>query len=207
MSKKKKRRRLVICLILFLLVISILLYYLIFYKNPTSRKTIDEINVYGYKLEDRDTKLMKDTFNSLKSVLNKEEINYEKYAEIISKLFIIDLYTIDNKLDSYDIGGMEFVHPDDVSEYKANVKNTLYNYIGSIDNREEKMPEVKSIKLRDIKESTFTYNEKEYDSYIVSLSWDYVKNLGYDDEGYVTVIKDDDKLYVTEFSTKEVEHE
>lgn len=201
-NKKKRRRKIFLLVIIFLIIISVILYYLVFYKNPTEKKTIDEIANVGYKLEDRDTKLMKDTFSELKTVLQKDEIDFDKYAILLSKLFIIDLYTIDNKIDSYDIGGLEYVYPDDANEYKAHVKNTLYNYIGSIENRTEKMPEVKKITSEIVSKGEFKYGYTEYESYTLKLSWEYVKDLGYDENGYVTLIKSDDKLYVAQFSVE-----
>ena len=45
----------------------------------------------------------------------------------------------------------------------------------------------------------FTYNDNKYESYEITLSWDYKKDLGYDKKGKVTIIKIEDKLYVVSY--------
>ena len=139
MNRQKKRKKLALICIIFLLIIAIIIgvivYNSFFKKNNKKTVVVKEISEYGYKLEKRDTKLMADTFNELDKILSAEDIDYQKYAETLSKLFVIDLYTISNKVDTYDVGGVEYIYPDDVEEYKYNVMGTIYNYIGYIDNR------------------------------------------------------------------------
>ena len=61
---------------------------------------------------------MKENFKELDKILSEETINYEKYAQVLSKLFIIDLYTIDNKKNMYDVGSLEYVY--DKENFKIN---------------------------------------------------------------------------------------
>ena len=75
-----------------------------FFNNNTVNKKLVSLDLYGYTLSKNDTDVYKDAFNELKDVLNEENINYEEYAKLISKLFIIDVFTLDNKLASTDIG-------------------------------------------------------------------------------------------------------
>ena len=42
--------------------------------------------------------IYKTYFKELSKVLNEKTIDYTEYAKLISKLFVIDLYTLDNKL-------------------------------------------------------------------------------------------------------------
>lgn len=192
---------------LLLVIIIIILIGVFIYKNINSKSTkknvkvIDSITNFSYTLDERDTTLMKDTYNELKDVLNKSDINYEEYAKIIAKLFIIDLYTLDNKINKYDVGSLEYVYPDSKENFKLKVEDTLYKSI--VDNtfgkRNNTLPIVNSIVITDVTNSKYTLQEKDIDSYIVSLKWDYEKDLGYDKEGYVTLIKEDNKVYVVEY--------
>ena len=59
-------------------------------------------------------------------------------------------------------------------------------------------PMVIEINSNEVSQTTFEYNEKTYDAYNVSLQWKYKKDLGYDEEGSVTLVKMEDKLYVAE---------
>lgn len=192
---------------LLLVIIIIILIGVFIYKNINSKSTkknvkvIDSITNFSYTLDERDTTLMKDTYNELKDVLNKSDINYEEYAKIIAKLFIIDLYTLDNKINKYDVGSLEYVYSDSKENFKLKVEDTLYKSI--VDNtfgkRNNTLPIVNSIVITDVTNSKYTLQEKDIDSYIVSLKWDYEKDLGYDKEGYVTLIKEDNKVYVVEY--------
>ncbi len=174
-------------------------------KEEKVIKKVDEIKGYAYHLEDRDTKLYKDEFKILKDNLESSEIDYEEYAKSIAKMFIIDLYTIDNKINKYDIGGLEFIHPDNQENYQLNVEDTLYKYIldNTDDNREQELPVVKEIEVNNTTKTTYTLNEKEYEAYEIELSWEYEEDLDYDEEAKVIVIKDDKTMYVVEKSDLE----
>lgn len=183
---------------IFVLLIVVLIYFAFFVlpnKNKSvGGKKIDTIK-FGYVLYERDKTIYKDTFNKLKEELNKDEINYEKYAEYISKLFIIDLYTLDNKASKNDVGGVQFVMDNIEENFILNASNTMYKYIGTSD---IKMPEVVSIDLVELNEYTYTIENKDYQGYEVKLKWDYKEDLDYDKEGIVYVVKDEDKLVVVE---------
>ena len=85
----------------------LLIYQKFFYKEPvetpvntvTVTNTIDE---YGYTLEDRDTALFEEKFHELETLLNQAEFDQEEYVSLVSQLFIIDFYTIDNKISRYE---------------------------------------------------------------------------------------------------------
>lgn len=197
--KRKFRKKALFCIIL--LIISIILYILIFHSSAVVSiiKKTETTSKFDYTLEKRDTSLMKENFKELDKILSEETINYESYAQTLSKLFIIDLYTIDNKKNMYDVGSLEYVY--DKDNFKINAQNTIYKYIEDENTRKSgTLPIVKSINIDEKSTGTFDYNENTYDSYIFNLSWTYEKDLGYDNKGKVEIIKIEDKLYVVSFS-------
>ena len=171
-------------------------------ENVVAKKTTNTIEGYGITLDDLDTELYKEEFNALKANLTGSKIDYEEYAKSIAKMFIIDLYTINNKINKYDVGGVEFLYEPVVNNYITNVDDTIYKYVqdNSNGNRNQNLPEVVSIEVKSIKQTTFNIKaeNKDYDAYSVKLSWKYHVDYGYDTEGEVIIINKDNKLFVVE---------
>ncbi len=208
-TKKKSKKKIIIILLIVvaILVVGFLVYKFVFKKTNTSdsiftENTLNTIDNYGITLSDKDTELYKEEYEKLKSNLESNNIDYDAYAESIAKLFIIDLYTIDNKLNKYDVGGVEFVYPNNLDNYKLNVEDTLYKYVeNNGDNkRTQDLPEVKSITVKSVKNTQYEIKSEnqKYDAYDFRLSWDYTEKNDYDNEGEVIVINKDNKMYVVE---------
>lgn len=174
-------------------------------EKPKEIKKLDTIEGYGYNLEDRDTVLFRENFEKLRDVLKQTPIDYLEYAKRLGTLYIIDLYTISNKVNQYDVGGSEYVYESKRDNYELKVKNTLYKYVedNTYGKRIQFLPEVASIDVVDVKEEKVKIGDQEYDGYSLSLSWEYVKDLGYDTKCTLKLAKIDDKLYVINQSTSE----
>ena len=205
--KKKYKMLLTILIILIIIIVAAIIAFKVFQGSPTAEpvKVVDSIDNFDYTLDDRDTELMKKTYNELKDILTASDIDYEKYAQALAKLFVIDLFTMDNKVNRYDVGSTEYVYPDSVENFKTNVEDTIYKTMENNSNgkRKQKLPEVSAIDESNVETSTFTIGEDEYESYIVKLSWSYEKDLGYDKNATITLIPLNEKLYVVEYVTGE----
>lgn len=203
MSKRKNKSD-VLTIVVFVIIGVILFGFLgyrvynDFFNKPDAKKELDSIGLYGYSLHDRDSKAYQDTFKELSKTLNADNIDYKNYATLASKLFIMDLFTLDNKLGSTDIGGLQFIHKDLKENFKENMGNTIYKYVEiNIDGkRTQQLPTVKDVNISDVFETKYKYNNKDYDAYIVSASWDYEKDLGYQNSMKITFIKDKNILYI-----------
>lgn len=199
MKKNKGRGVIVIFIIVGIILLGYLGYRVKndFFKG-SERKKLDSIELYGYTLSKNDTEIYKTYFKELSKVLNEKTIDYTEYAKLISKLFVIDLYTLDNKLASTDIGGLEFLHKYLKDNFKENMGSTLYNFVESnIDGkRTQELPIVKDVNVSDVFETKYTYNKTEYDAYIVSTDITYEKDLGYPKSMKLTIIKDNNILYI-----------
>ena len=167
-------------------------------KNVVTKKELDSLDLYGYTLDDYDSDLYKEYFNDLKSTLNNKEVNYEDYAKEIVKLFVSDFYTLDNKLTSSDIGGVEFIPSDMVENFKMHAGDTMYNHVKTniYGDRVQELPIVKKVDVTNLESITYTYKDKEYSGYKVSASWEYQEDLGYKNNEIFTLIKDNNKLYI-----------
>jgi hypothetical protein len=203
MKKRKLRKKIIIVIaVVVLLAICFFVGRKIYIKlNTFNIKIVDRIDNYPYILDDRDTEVFKTYFKELKSLLKESNIDNEKYAGLVAKLFIIDLYTLNNKVNKYDIGAVEFVYPDAVANYKLKVQDTLYKYL--IDNtnkkRNQELPIVKDVEVSNIEAIDFKIQENSVKAYKISLSWTYEKDLGYDAKGTVIAVEKDNVLYVAEY--------
>ncbi len=165
-------------------------------------KVNKRIDKFDYSLDDRDSELMVQEFNELAIVLKDSSINYEKYASLLAKLYIIDLYTIDNKINANDTPCLEYVDPSIKENFKLNVQNTIYKYV--IDNtnnsRHQQLPVVDQVNVDEIVSESFKLNQEEYEGYKVSLSWSYTEDLEYDTKAIINIIKKDTKLFIVKHS-------
>ena len=201
----KKKKIVVLVILLLIIIIGLGVYvYFKFIKpkpveqQPTVFEVTNQIDSYGYTLEDRDTELFKTNFEELKSLLNEEDYDKEKYVSLVSKLFIIDLYTINNKISRYDVGGLEYVYSGARESLKSVAEDSIYKTVeNNIDkSRTQKLPEVSSIEVSSVETYTFKMpDDTTSEGYKVKLSWEYKESLGYDTSGTIVVIPDGELKY------------
>lgn len=183
-----------IILIIVLAVLTILLFNYIVNTLKSDKvdnfvTEIDKIEKYEYSLFQDDSEIFKKYFLELKSELGESEINYENYAKLISKLFVIDFYTLDNKETNMDIGGIQFLKNDIVDNFILKATDTMYKYIKSdINNSKQELPIVEDVEITDIKNIG--------DGYEVSALINYVKDLNYPSKVIIGIIKDNNKLAI-----------
>ncbi len=205
MKKKYKLGLILIAISIVLILVIAIIFLLKGDKKVEKTKVVDSIDNFSYTLDDRDTKLMKETYNELKDILNKDQIDYEAYAKTLAKLFVIDLFTMNNKINKYDVGSTEYVYPESVDNFKLNVEDTIYKSMedNSDGKRKQDLPEVISVDALNIEEVEFEIKEEKEKVYEVKLTWEYEKDLGYDDNATIKLLNVDDKLYVVEYATGE----
>ena len=171
-------------------------------ETKETNKSIDEITAYNLRLNENDSEEFKNEFNNLKSILESSEIDKDKYAESVAKLFVIDLYTMDTKTNKYDVGGSELVLPVFKDNYTLNVTNTIYNYLedNTDGKRNQNLPHVRKVDVikNDTKEYTISGDNTPYNAYVFNMKLSYKYDLGYDSEVEVIVVYKDNFMYVAE---------
>lgn len=203
--KKKYKLQLRVLILLIILIIALICFKTFKKETKNNVKVVDSIDNYGYTLDQRDSKLMKDTYKKLKEILNEKQIDYDKYAEELAKLFVIDLFTINNKINKYDVGSLEYVYPDNVENFKTNVEDTIYKIVedNTKGKRKQELPIVLSVNIEEETNGEYELFDVQNKSYIVKLKWTYEKDMGYDSNAIITLIEKDNKLYVVEYSKGE----
>lgn len=202
---KLKKGAKITLITLFVLIIGIIVVFLFMNqgkkKEAQEVKVINEISEYGYQLKETQSKVYQELFHDLVDVLREEKVDEEKYAEIISKLFIMDLYTLSNKVAKTDIGGVEFVHSDEKNDFIEKAMDTIYKYVESnvYGERKQDLPTVKQVTVTSIEQTSFEYhNTKDTNAYQVKVTFDYEKDMGYETEATLILVHEDQKLSIVE---------
>ncbi|HHW69419.1 MAG TPA: hypothetical protein GX747_03695 [Tenericutes bacterium] len=160
---------------------------------------VDNIESFGYILTDNKTTYYKNLFNDLKDILNKDEIDYDVYSEVITKLFISDVLNLDNKISNTDIGGVQFVYGQFKEDFINIAKSTLYNYVKSnvYNDRVQELPIVEDVVIDSKDKKEFKYNDFTFkDAYYYNVVVKYKKDLGYQKEYQIIVVKNSDRLEI-----------
>ena len=202
--KTKKKSNIGGKILLVVIIIILIVGLVIFFKNKKELyvvSVVEEISDYNYYLNSNATRLYKKYYKELAEELKDNKIDEKKYAEIISKLFLIDYYTLDNKVTNKDIGGVQFIHSNLKDSFTNKAISTIYKYVKSnlYKNRKQKLPEVNDVEIESIK--SIKYNNKEYkddSGYKVKCKIGYVKDYSYPKEAILYLIHEDNKLVIVE---------
>lgn len=200
--KKNKKILIILISIVIIIILGLLSYHFIFQNNGEQEvKVIKRIKDYNYNLNENETDLYKSEFDELSKVLSSDTVDYEEYAKLVAKLFIIDFYTLDNKLSKNDIGGTEFIKDDMRDNFIEEARSTFYKYLEvKSDDRNQNLPEVSKINDVSVVKTQFKYADKTTieNAYKVTISWSYVQDFGYETEAKMIIVKEDKKLYIVE---------
>lgn len=204
-NKRVLKKKVILILIVLIILISMGVYvYFNFFKGNSKveekTKVVDSIKKYGYTVSDNDTKLFKTKFKELKRLLNKDKIDNKKYSELVAELFIIDFFSLDNKITKNDIGGVQFVYDNYKTSFIDKARDEFYKYVKNNlnDDRTQELPVISTIKVKSSEkvslDNVFKKDELKNieEAYKIELSWTYQKDLGYQKEATLIVVKDGD---------------
>ncbi len=202
--KKSVKRKIIIFFIIVLAIVGIYVYLNCFdKKKATKAKITNEIKEYGYVVKDTQNDRYKEEFKNLEKVLSAKNKNEEEYVKSISKLFIIDFYSLEDKLAKTDIGGKEFVHEAELEDFLEKAQDTMYKYVENnlYGERKQVLPSVDKVQVEKVGKVAYTYKDKkDENAYEVNVTWTYKNKTG---EGYQTkatmyFVHEDKKLYLVE---------
>lgn len=202
--KKKVKRFLIILLIVIVAAVGGFVFY---EMTNTSKVTIkkatvlNEIKEYGYTLKSNKSKAYKKEFANLATILNSDSVDEEAYLKSITKLFILDFYTLSDKVANTDVGGVDFIHTNAKNNFLEKAEDTIYKYVENnmYGGRHQSLPTVKNVTIDNIQNVSFTLN-KEVDSkaYQVTVSWTYTEENDYQNKATLTFAHEGKKLSLVE---------
>lgn len=205
-KKRKPKKALIVLIIIFALVlVGVGSYFLFFQQDKvTEAKVVSKIPAYGYTLKNNKSNAYKKLFQELKDVLDHKNVNEEDYVRTISKMFIVDFFSLGDHIAKTDVGGVDFVHPDILDNFLINAEDTIYRYVESdiYKQRKQSLPIVDEVKVNDIETKSFTYQDTtDEDALYVQVSWTYQDTKiakDYQNEATLVYVHDGKKLVLVE---------
>lgn len=202
MNFKSKQSKIIIILLFVLIVFAFTFVFLKKTKKQSVVKTVKIVDdIKGYELKETATTYYKNLFNELKVELSKKEVNEENYAKLISQLFLSDLFTLKNKINQNDVGGVQFVYKPYQDDLIKLAKDTLYSHVENnvYGDRKQELPVVSGINIVSVESTKFEYNDKiDKDAYLIKTLINYEKDLGYQTESILVIIHNGERLEIAE---------
>ena len=200
--KKKVKVILIIAIILIVAGLGFLAYESFKPKAAKTATVENEIPEYGYTLKSTRNDRYKHMFQELKDILSEDEVDEKAYLEQISKMFIMDFYTLDDKLANTDVGGIDFLHTNAKTNFLEKSEDTVYKYLESdiYDNREQTLPEVTDVTVETIENIEYTIGTDFTDdfAYQVEVSIKYKEDMDYPTKATLIFVHEDNKLSLVE---------
>lgn len=125
----------------------------------------------------------------------------QKQAEAVAKAFLADFFTLSNKDNDGDIGGLDYIPSASVEAFSEYAKYYYYNNYAQILTNEGKaaLPQVVNVKLTDMAPAKVSYLDKEYDGYTMNAAMEYADSSeasNFKTNAKCTMIKMKDVHYV-----------
>lgn len=211
MAKRKKiSTRKIKKFILLLVLISLIIFGLIMGgKKLLSKRKIHEVKVvdkladYGYELVENKGNYYESLFKELKAELNQTEVDYDRYATIISQLFITDFFTLENKTSKNDIGGTQFVYKNFQTDFEKLAKAGIYHSVKSniYGDRKQELPVVSKVEVTNLSKREYDYlDQTDENAYTIDVTITYEKELGYQKEATLVLVHVENRLELVKMS-------
>ncbi len=210
--RKLKKKRIMIAMIVLILIIAVAsfgVYQLCFPKKDV--KTVvtvaDKIaDGYDYTITDEATKYSKDLFSKLKKELSKDSVDEENYAKLETQLFISELFTLSNKVNRNDVGGVQFIYKDYQESFTKEAMEELYHYVENniYGDRKQELPEIVNVDVINVEQKEYVLSDEVTDekAYYIDVTMNYAKDLGYQNSATIVLIHNGKRLDVVKMTEK-----
>lgn len=202
--KKKVKVILIIAIILISTGLGFLAYESVKPKAVKTATVENEIEEYGYTLKSTRNDRYKKAFQELKDILSKKDVDEKAYVEQISKMFIMDFYTLNDKLANTDVGGIDFIHTDAKTNFLEKAEDTVYKYVENdiYGNRDQQLPEVTEVTVEKVENIEYTIGTDFTDdsAYQVEVSLKYKEDMDYPTKATLIFVHEDNKLSLVEIA-------
>lgn len=163
-------------------------------------RVVSKFDDYSYFLKSNHP-LYKEKFRNLQVVLNQDAVDEREYANTIAQLFLIDFYTLEDKMTNQDIGGVDFIYLDYQDNFMLNASSTIYMYVENnlYGDRKQELPYVSNVEV--LETNNINYSKagiNDGNAYSVKCSLKYKKDLGYASNVTITLVHEGLKLSIVD---------
>ncbi len=209
--KNKRRLRINLILSIVVVILVLVMVYCVFdifnsmrSKAATEVEVLDKIEGYDYELNENDSSYFEELFADLKDVLESEELDEEKYASLVSQLFVTDFYSLDSAINKNDIGGIQFVYTPYQEDFISKAKTSVYNYVENniYGDREQELPVVKSVSVDSVDVDSYSFGDvfEDEEAYVVKTTVEYEEDMSYPAEITLVLVHNENKLEVAKMN-------
>lgn len=206
MTKRKRKLKTWPIIALFCFVIFGILIYCLFHvydslktKDTKEVKILNKIEGFDYTLNENDSAYVTEIFHKLKDVLEKEIVDEEQYATLVSKIFIADFYTLNSAVNKNDIGGVQFVYESYQDTFLKKAKGTVYRYVENniYGDRDQNLPIVSGVEIERIEQKLYDSTEvTDPKAYYITANVTYKEALSYPAKISLILVHQEDKLEI-----------
>ena len=135
-------------------------------------------------------------------ILEADEVDENAYITQLSKVFVIDLLSLNNKINKYEVTSSQFFNSTKKDMFINKVVDNFYDYIedNAYNDRKQLLPEVSEVVMDELKTTKYKMGEESVDAYEISANVSYVSDLGYDKKVDVILTKEDNKYSVVAYN-------
>ena len=205
-KRKLKKKRIIIALIIlvaFICASSFGIYKLLFNKKET--KTVATVTVFNC-LQPYPVGYSKQLFGKLKKELSKDSVDEEKYATLETQIFISEFFTLFNKVNRSDVGGIQFVYKDYQESFTKLAMEGMYHYVENniYGDRKQELPEVVNVDVINTEQKEYILSDDVTDekAYYVDVTINYAKDLGYQQSATIVLIHNGKRLDIVKMTEK-----
>ncbi len=164
---------------------------------------VASIEAYGYTLREDATEYYKSLFAELEEVLSADEVDEERYAELVAQMFIADFFNLDNKISKNDVGGVQFVYSDYQDDFTSYATDSMYKSVESniYNDRDQDLPVVASVEVTKTGTQSYTYGDNtDEEAYVFEFVIEYETDMDYQTSGTLILIHNGNKIEVASMS-------
>ena len=138
--------------------------------------------------------------------MSKDSVDEEKYATLETQIFISEFFTLSNKVNRSDVGGIQFVYKDYQESFTKLAMEGMYHYVENniYGDRKQELPEVVNVDVINTEQKEYILSDDVTDekAYYVDVTINYVKDLGYQQSATVVLIHNGKRLDIVKMTEK-----